>query len=173
MTSEEKLGFREWQPHYEKQQEADRLKVDHVVDTVGQLSGVVSRMSAVVETVAENQKGMFTRLNRPWQWGVVVAGFMMVFSMSGMFGVMATLIVNPIVDSINHGAEMHSQDIKRVEVAHARDVERDLQLHMWFRETIASQEVETGKLQVKIEFLELMEERVNGRIHASALGVNP
>jgi len=155
MTDEERLGFREWTTHYEKEQEADRDKINSVVESVGQLSGVVHRMSAVVESVAENQKATFSRLNRPWQWGVVISVFMALFSMAAMFSVVASLIVGPI----NAGQA-------RAERTHARDVERNLELHMWFRETIAGMQVGDAEAKANIAWLLKMEERLNNRLHA-------
>jgi len=152
----DKLGFREWTSHYEKEQEADREKLNSVVESVGILSGIVNRMSASVEALTDNQKGMFTRLNRPWQWGVVMAGFMAMFSMAAMFGTMATLIVGPIHDNMEHQAELHQAD-----------VERNLELHMWFRETIAHLERENASSVKDREWLRLMEQRMNERLHRS------
>ena len=158
----EKLGFREWTTHYEKEQEADRLKVDHVINTMGQLGSGLSRLEALMESWIETQRSVTTRINRPWQWGVVVSVFMGMFAMSAMFGTMATLVVTPIHTSISNQ-----------EIAHARDVERNLALHMWFRETISEIQVEAAKTQIDVEWMKLMEERVNGRIHAGIMGVNP
>jgi hypothetical protein len=158
----EKLGFREWQPHYEKQQEADRLKVDHVVDTLGGLSSGLSRLEALMETWIESQRSVTTRMNRPWQWGVVVAIFMLVFSMAGGFGVIANLIVTPMNKSITHlGYKQTSEE------------EKYLKLHMWFRDQLETQAVADARMETRIEYLMLMEERVNGRIHAGIMGVNP
>lgn len=154
MTEKDNLGFREWTAHYEKEQEADREKLNSIVDTVGTLSVVVHRMSASVEALTENQKGMFSRMNRPWQWGVVMAVFMALFSMAGMFGIMANLIVSPITDVI-----------AAIQTDHDRDVSRDLTLHMWFRETIANMQVSDAKADAEIEWLGKMEERLNSRIH--------
>jgi hypothetical protein len=150
----DKMGFREWTSHYEKEQEADRDKINEIVHSVGTLSGSVNRLTANMETMMDNQKGMFNRMNRPWQWGVVVAGFMMMLSMAAMFGTMATLIITPIERSITHA-----------EVLHAEDVERNLRLHMWFRETIAEMQVGDAQNETDIEWLMLMEERVNSRTH--------
>ena len=162
MTSEEKLGFREWTAHYEKEQEADRDKINHIADIVGTLGGQVSKLSANMDTLIDNQKGMFNRLNRPWQWGVVVAGFMMMFSMAAMFGTMATLIITPIEKNLTHLQEMQASEEAKY-----------LELHMWFRDKLEDGAVADAKQDTNIAWMMKMEERVNGRIHASALGVNP
>ena len=157
MTEEqqERLGFREWTTHYEKEQEADRDKINSVVESVGSLSNVVHRMSANMETMLDNQKGMFNRINRPWQWGVVVAIFMAIFSMSAMFGTMATLIVGPLKESISHTDNVH-----------ALDVERDLALHIWMRTSIDTNNEALAANQVDIDWLKKMESRANRRIHS-------
>lgn len=152
----EQLNFREWTAHYEKEQEADRSKVDHLADTVGVLIGTVGKLSANVETWIETQKSMSHRMNRPWQWGVVVAGFMAMFSMSAMFATMATLIVNPIQRNIAH-----------LEATHATTEERNLELHMWFKETVTEMQINDAKAETDIKWLEKLQGITNERLHKS------
>ena len=156
MTGDEadKLGFREWTAHYEKEQEADRDKINTVVDGLGNLSGEVRALTANMNTLMDNQKGMFNRMNRPWQWGVVVAAFIAMFSMAAMFGTMASLIVGPIHDNLVH-----------LESVHARDVERNLALHMWFRDSLNVLEQDAAESKKDREWLSKMEERMNLRLH--------
>ena len=157
MTNEEsqKLGFREWTVHYEKEQEADREKINQITNIIGTLGSQVSKLSANMETLIDNQKGMFSRINRPWQWGVVVSIFMGLFAMSAMFATMATLIVGPI-----------HNNLKQLEIIHSRDVERNLDLHIWFRETLANMQVSDAKEAANIAWLMKMEERLNNRLHS-------
>jgi hypothetical protein len=164
MTEEqaEKSGFANWTKHYEKEQEADRLKVDHVVDTMSQLGSGLSRLEALMESWIESQRGVTSRLNRPWQWGVVVAAFMVIFSMSGAFGVIANLIVTPIHATLD-----------RVQIHSMSEEEKYLKLHMWFRDQLEAQAVKDAEMEIEIKWLKLMEERVNGRIHAEMIGTNP
>jgi hypothetical protein len=150
----DKMGFREWTSHYEKEQEADRDELKTVVQGLGTLTGTVGRLSANMETMMDNQKGMFNRMNRPWQWGVVVSIFMGMFAMSAMFATMATLIVGPMQKNQQH-----------LEAAHARDVERNLTLHMWFRETLSEMQVGDAQNETDIEWMMKMEDRLNDRIH--------
>ena len=126
MTDEqlEKMGFREWTSHYEKEQEADRDKINRVVEGLGALSGTVSKLSANVETMMESQRGVYSRINRPWQWGVVVAGFTALLSLAIIMTTVMTLTVNPIKDSMKH-----------MEAQYQLDVARNLELHIWFKET--------------------------------------
>jgi hypothetical protein len=155
----------EWSAHYEKEQDATSARLNTVVDGLGSLEGIVSRLAANMETWIENQRSMGHRMNRPWQWGAVVGVFMGLFSMSAMFGVMATLIITPINDNIQHQAATHTQDITRVEVAYARDVERNLELHMWFRETLADIQVSDAKTETNIEWLMKIQDLTNERLH--------
>jgi hypothetical protein len=158
----EKLGFREWTTHYEKEQEADRDRINEVAKMVGVLGGQVGRLTANMETWIDTQKTMSHRINRPWQWGVVVSIFMGMFAMSAMFATMATLIVSPM-----------NNTIATIQDTHSRDVERNLSLHMWFRETISEIQVSDAAAETDMKWMMKMEERVNGRIHARILGENP
>jgi hypothetical protein len=150
----EKLGFKEWQPHYEKQQEADRKKVDHLVDTVSDLGGDVRALTANLGTWIEAQKGTTARMNRPWQWGVVVAIFIGLFSVLQIQSAILGLVINPIIKSQ-----------AQTDIIHSRDVERNLSLHMWFRETMAEMQVADAQTQTRVEYLMKMEERLNNRLH--------
>ena len=148
------LGFREWHDHYEKEQEADRAKVDHLADTVGALIGTVGKLSANMETWIDTQKSMSHRMNRPWQWGVVLAAFMMVFSMSAMFATMATLIVRPINDNIAHMVNTH-----------ARDAERHLNQNVRLRATISEMQINNAKAEANIKWLTKLQDVTNERLH--------
>ena len=154
MADEDKLGFREWTSHYEKEQEADRDKINSIVETVSTLSGVVNRMSASVEALTENQRGMFSRMNRPWQWGVVIAGFTAMLSMSAIMSIMLNLTIDPIKDSMRH-----------VETQYQLDVARNLELHIWFKETQEEVQKDIARVRTHVEWLSKMEERMNNRLH--------
>ena len=164
------LGFREWTSHYEKEQEADRIKANKLQEVVSNLSTNVGALTADVRTLVENQKSLFNRQNRPWQWGVVVAGFMAMFSMSGMFGVMASLIVTPIQDSIEHQSAVHAKDLLALSDVHARDVERNLELHMWMKTTLTEVQIADAKADTDIKWLMKLEDRYNSRIHKVMTG---
>ena len=52
----------------------------------------MSRIETIASQLMDNQKGVFGRLNRPWQWSLVVAIFLGLFTISGGF---ATALCQP------------------------------------------------------------------------------
>ena len=155
MNEQEHMSFREWQTHYEKQQEADRDKINTLAEGLTLVNQNVGKLTAHVETLIENQKGMFSRMNRPWQWGVVIAAFVAMFTVSGVFATILTLSLDPV-----------KSNIQVLDLAHARDVERNLELHMWFRESIEEMREGDANMEARIQWLEKLEERINERLHA-------
>lgn len=136
----EKMGFREWTDHYEKEQEQQR-------EQIGELTKNVSSLSADVRTLVENQRGMFSRLNRP-QAPLMVASFAVLISLAGLFATFITLTVNPIKDSVTH-----------IEDTLLLDDSRDLQLHIMLKEDIEAGQEELARQSEALRWLEKMEER--------------
>lgn len=155
MNEQEHMSFREWQSHYEKQQEADREKINTLAEGLTLVNQNVGKLTAHVETLIENQKGMFSRMNRPWQWSVVVAAFVGMFTVSGVFATVLTLSLDPV-----------KANLEAVQQTHARDVERNLDLHMWFRESIEEMREGDADMEARIQWLEKLEERLNNRMHS-------
>lgn len=60
----------------------------------------MSRIETIAGQLVENQRGVFGRLNKPWQWSVVVAIFAALFSLSGGFATAMVLVIDPIKASI-------------------------------------------------------------------------
>jgi hypothetical protein len=160
----------EWSAHYEKEQEATAARLNTVVDGLGSLQGIVSRLAANMETMIDSQKIIGHRMNRPWQWGAVVGVFMGLFSMSAMFGVMATLIITPINDNIAHQAVTHSQDVEKLEADRRVDIQRDLDLHIWFKESLTQMQIKDAKAETNIEWLMKLNDITNERLHKSMTG---
>ena len=171
MNEEEKLnqmGFREWTSHYEKEQEADREKINEIANIVGSLGGQVSKLSANIETLMENQKGLYDRMNRPWQWGVIVAAFALMLSMAGLFATVLTLTVNPVREALHELAETSTRINQRNYEYHINqnsEHKADLKEMVLYRE---QQAAANARQAANIEWLRRLEERGNRRIHGES-----
>ena len=89
---EEVMAFREWTEHYEKEQESQRSQIS-------ELTKIVHSLSADVKTLVENQRGMFSRINRPFNWGWFATGVGIIFVGIG-------LVINPIKSTLRHIEEI-------------------------------------------------------------------
>jgi len=158
MTAEEQrkasMGFREWTAHYEKEQIADREKINGIADIVGQMAGQVSKLTAHVESLIDNQKGVFQRINRPVQWGGLV-------SAASFVAILLGLVVLPMKEQIFELKESVQEE-----------VQRNLKLHMMFveqqQELAVKTAVDTTRNQTDIKWLMNMEVRLNDRLHQRA-----
>ena len=144
---QEKLGFREWTVHYEREQEADRDKINTLTDAISSINSNVGALTANVQTLMDNQKSMFQRINRPANWGIF-----------GTFAAVIFMVVGLVVSDLK-------DNIDSIETHQALDIERNMTLHMWFRDEIAKNSVEAAAHAVDIEWIKKLEERMNGRIH--------
>jgi hypothetical protein len=133
-------------------QRDDQIKL--ITQNQQDIASSVSKLTATVEGLTEGQRGMFSRMNRPWQWGVVLAAFMALASFSAMFGTVLTLSLNPIRDNLTH-----------MEANHLRMEEKELALHMMLKEDIENNQIEIARLQEGNRWMEKLEERYNMRIH--------
>lgn len=148
MTEEqEKMGFREWTTHYEREQEADRNKISDLTEAVSNINSNVGALTANVRTLMDNQKSMHNRMNRPTNWGVFA-------TFAGVIFMMVGLVVSSIKDDINH-----------IERQTSIETERNLELHMWFRDAIAKNGEEIAAHHIEVEWVKKMEDRMNRRIH--------
>lgn len=156
MTEQEQkqMGFREWTEHYEKEQEVDRDKVNRLADGLSMLSQDVGQLTANVKVLMDNQKGMFNRLNRPWQWGVVITGFVAMFSLAGMFATILTLTVNPIKDAL-----------VEISIEHKSDRSNQMEINMWQRESMEKNREDAIRNATDLAWLKKLEKRVNDRAH--------
>ena len=64
------------------------------------LIAVTTRIETMASQLMDNQKGVFGRLNRPWQWSVVVAIFAGLFTLVGGMSTALVLVVDPIKSTI-------------------------------------------------------------------------
>lgn len=148
MTEEQKqLGFREWIDHYEREQEADRDKVNVLTEAVSSINSNVGALTANVRTLMDSQKSISDRLNRPTNWGIFA-------TFAGVIFMVVGLVVSGLKNDIAH-----------LERQAAINVERNLDLHMWFRDAIAKNGEETSEHHTEIKWLSKMEDRLNIRLH--------
>ena len=148
------MGFKEWTARFEKEQEEDRKRHHQLADVVTKLSVDLGQLSSDVRTLVDNQKGMFNRINRPWQWGVVVAAFVALFTVSGVFATVLNLTISPINASLAEvNAEAKSNRTNQMEI------------NMWLRDSIENIRVDNAEFDARVVHLEKMEERLNNRLH--------
>ena len=148
MTEEqEKLGFREWTSHYEKEQEADRDKINTLADGLSKVNQSVGRLTANVETLIENQKGMFNRINRPTQWGTLVAA-------AALVAIILGLVTGPM-----------KEEIDNLETKVILETERNIELHIMFNNRLGEQIKTSTANETNIQWIMKMEDRLNRRLH--------
>ena len=104
------MSFREWLPTYEREQEHHSNQIAGLIANHGQLAAEVATISANVQTLLNNQTTISERMNRPWQWGVVVAVFLGIFSMAGAFATVLNLSRTPIKSQLSQQHE-HTERI--------------------------------------------------------------
>jgi len=145
---ENKLGFREWTAHYEKEQEADRDKINALADGLAAVNANLGRLTANVETLLENQKGMFTKINRPTEWGTLIAA-------GALVAITLGLVTGPM-----------KEDIAEVAGKLALETERDIELHIMFNNRLAEQIQLATENHTNIEWVMKLEDRLNDRLHS-------
>ena len=101
MNAEERMSFREWTEHYEKEQETQRAQI-------GDLTKIVHSLSADVRTLVDNQRGMFSRMNRP-QGPLLAAGLAIAVSVIGVLATFIQLTVTPIKEEL---VRIHEADLR-------------------------------------------------------------
>jgi hypothetical protein len=139
-----RMGFREWTQHYEKEQELQR-------DQIGELTKATSSLTADVRTLVENQRTLHGRINRPQPVAAYVSALLASIAVMISF---STLLVNPIKEQIAH-----------LETVQAKEEERNLNLHIMLKEDIERTIADTATLQENARWMNKMEERLNIRIH--------
>ena len=149
MTEEqqERLGFREWTSHYEKEQEADREKINALADGLSTVNTNLGRLTANVETLLSNQKGMFDRINRPTQWGVLVSAALLVAVILG-------LVTGPM-----------KEEISDLEEKVILETNRNVELHIMFNQRLGEQIKLSTANEINVEWIKRMEDRMNRRMH--------
>ena len=140
----ERMGFREWTDHYEKEQETQR-------DQIAELTKAVSALTADVRTLVDNQRGLFSRINRPQPVAAYVSALLASIAVMISF---STLLVSPIKESVAHMAETH-----------LLDTERNLQLHVMMKEDIEQNQITNATNAEALRWIEKLEDRYNTRLH--------
>ena len=124
------LKFQDWLEQYQHDQE---LQNQHI----SQLSKDVAHLTATLQSLVDNQKGLFSRANRPINWGAIIGGVT-------LLGICAGLLVAPMNATIKNLTEFHNRAIE-LELKDAREM---------------------GRLEVEVEWLKALEERQNDRLHS-------
>lgn len=153
MTDEqaERLGFREWTTHYEKEQQADREKVNSLVGAVSEVNASLGSLTADVRTLMENQRGMAERMNKPANWGIFAT-----------FAAVIFMIVGLVITDIK-------ENIGKIEAHQALDIERNLALHMWFRDSLDTNNEALAAHETELKWFHKMEKRMNQRMHGTLI----
>ena len=146
----DRMGFREWTDHYEKEQEADRNKINDLTNAVSTINQSVGALTADVRTLIENQRVTATRLNKPANWGIFATFAAVIFMVVG-------LVISDIKENIG-----------KIEAHQALDITRNLELHMWFRNSIDNNNEALASNQTDLNWLKKMEARINRRFHHEA-----
>ena len=76
-------------------------RVSRLEETTSNLLSSTSKIESMVETLVSSHQGTQQRLNRPWQWGVVIAGFVALITMAGLFNQTLALTVEPMKENID------------------------------------------------------------------------
>jgi len=147
MANEERLGFREWTTHYEKEQESDRKKIGTLVEGFTEMSRSIGALSADVRTLMENQRGMFDKINRPTQWGVLVSAALLVAVILG-------LVTGPM-----------KGELENVKEELTLETRRNLEVDLMFNQRLGEQIRVTTANEVNLQWMMKVEERMNQRLH--------
>jgi hypothetical protein len=89
-------------------------RVTRLEEGQAQLLSVTARIESMVESLAVNQKGAIDRINRPWQWGAVIAAFAAIVATAGIFATVLALTVDPIRENIEHLQQDHNEFHERI-----------------------------------------------------------
>ena len=141
-----KMGFREWTSHYEHEQEADRDKINALADGLATLSSNMGALTANVNTLMKNQEGMYNRINRPPQWGVLVSALALVALALG-------LVITPI-----------KEELTQVKAEQRMEAERNVELHIMFNQRLGEQIKISTANETNVKWIEKMESRMNIRM---------
>jgi hypothetical protein len=116
------------------------------------LLAATARIESMVENLAGGQKGVYERMNRPWQWGAVVAGFVAILSLAGIFGTVLNLSLAPIADYITDIREHDRTSEKRVNDLEFKSAyfERD---HYWLEKQVDRNGDDVKAVKDRIEIL--------------------
>lgn len=116
MTSEETTATRQLE-----------TRVTRLEEGQATLLAATARIESMVENLAGGQKGVYDRMNRPWQWGAVVAAFVAIMSLAGVFGTILNLAISPLEQALlrHHEDDKQFDDRLNAVEAQAAVGERD------------------------------------------------
>jgi hypothetical protein len=127
--AENNINFAEWVEQYAHEQSVQNKNIN-------QLTKDVAELAATVRQLVDNQKGLYSRQNRPINWGAILTAI-------GMAAAFVALLVAPMKAE---DVRQHNFDLKAME-------------HM-----VDSAALMAGQ-EKDIEWLMKMEDRLNRRLH--------
>lgn len=136
-------------------------RVNRLEEGQTELLSAVARIESMVESLASTQQGVSTRINRPWQWGVVVAAFVAVvavYEMTLRHTDMALAPLNLNIATLQDG-------LNHVENLRIGDEERQRDIHVMLNRQLIDQQIMVAKQEEAMEWMKLLENRYNNRLH--------
>lgn len=137
------VSFREWLPAYEREQEHHSQQIAGLIANQGKISEEVATISANVQTLLNNHSALTARVNRPWQWGVVVSCFAGLFTMSAVFATVLGLSLSPMKD-----------EMRAIGSNLLREEERNQSIHQMFYGDIVSNKERASESEESRRWLE-------------------
>lgn len=111
--------FQAWLKQYQHDQELIHSNINALTRDVGELT-------ATVRSLVDNQKGLFTKANRPLQWGAIGTGF-------GLLIMMASLLVAPMLKESDQQGEFDRYTMLHL-VDDAAQMGRLMERSEWLKE---------------------------------------
>ena len=137
-------------------------RVTRLEETQASLLRSVSRIESMVENLSVGQRGVWDRMNRPWQWGVVVAA---VLGLLGLYqaGVQhTTLALEPVRLSVS---TVQAQ-VSDLVTARYDDEQQRKAAHADIHEHLATIREHDAQRDRDIQWLKMLEQRYDNRLHA-------
>ncbi len=144
-------NFGNWLSRFEHDQDTQNKQIGKLTDMVTSLATTVGGLVSAVQSVTDNQKGIFHRQNRPPQWGAIIGALTMIVVFAG-------LLIAPMKRQDELIMLALTRVIDRVEYLDER-VNYKLFTHL------EDDAYNTGKHDTQIEWLAKMEDRLDRKIH--------
>lgn len=110
--------FKRWLEQYQHDQQQYQRDQEVQNHNINQLTRDVASLTSTVQSLVDNQKGLFTRANRPLQWGAIGTAF-------GLLIMMAGLLIAPM-----KGEDAQQQEFDKYVMQHlVEDAENMGQMH--------------------------------------------
>jgi 3-phenylpropionate/cinnamic acid dioxygenase small subunit len=147
-------------------QEQLERRVTRLEEGQAELLSTTSRIESIVENLASGQQGVFKRINRPWQWGIVVAAFVALVSVYEMNNRHTDMSLRPLdlhITTLQNG-------INHLEEQLVADEERQREIHTMLNRQMVDLTTRLGRQEEAMANMKMLEDRYNRRIHAVRVG---